>query len=178
MRAVVLVVAAVCLVSIAAPGAQQSAGKAGPTIGQFLGAASPIELVSAKRVDRIAWVAYDQGKRNVYTAAAPAFAPVRLTAYLKDDGVDLTELRISDDGSTVVFVRGSAAKSRRMECESFRRSGRRRGSAVGREDREPGRVLARRRGDEPGARARRQLGPVGERRTDLSREASGWIRRE
>ena len=79
-----------------------------PTIGQFLGAASPIELVSAKRADRIAWIAYDQGKRNVYTAAAPAFAPVRLTSYLKDDGVDLTGLRISDDGSTVVFVRGSA----------------------------------------------------------------------
>ena len=109
VSATVLVAAVICLASIASPGAEQSAGKAVPTIGQFLGAASPIELVSARRADRIAWVAYDQGKRNVYTASAPAFAPVRLTAYLKDDGVELTGLRISDDGSTVVFIRGSAA---------------------------------------------------------------------
>jgi dipeptidyl-peptidase 4 len=60
-------------------------------------------------VDRVAWIAYEQGKRNVYTAAAPAFAPVRLTKYLKDDGIDLTQVRISADGSTVVFVRGSVA---------------------------------------------------------------------
>ena len=84
----------------------QAAG--GPTIGQFMGAASPLEVVAARKVDRIAWVAYDQGKRNVYTAAAPAFAPVRLTSYLKDDGVDLTNVRISAAGSTVVFIRGSA----------------------------------------------------------------------
>src|SRR6187397_1847501 len=106
--ATVLVASAICLVSIASPGAQQSPGKAAPTIAQFLGAASPIELVSAKRTDRIAWIAYDQGKRNVYVASAPAYAPVRLTTYLKDDGIELTGLRISDDGSTVVFVRESA----------------------------------------------------------------------
>ena len=109
VRGVGIVIVAVGLISVASPAAEQSAGKAAPTIGQFLGAASPIELVSARRADRIAWVAYDQGKRNVYSASAPAFAPVRLTAYLKDDGVELTGLRISDDGSTVVFIRGSAA---------------------------------------------------------------------
>jgi len=100
---------AVALAFGAAPEAGQTAAKANPSIGQFLGAASPLELVSAKRTDRIAWISYDQGKRNVYTAAAPAFTPVRLTAFLKDDGVELTGLRISDDGSTVVFTRGSAA---------------------------------------------------------------------
>jgi dipeptidyl-peptidase 4 len=109
VRAIVLVASAICLVSIASPGAQQSSAKTAPTVAQFLGAASPIELVSAKRTDRIAWIAYDQGKRNVYIASAPAYAPVRMTTYLKDDGVDLTGLRISDDGSTVVFMRGSAA---------------------------------------------------------------------
>jgi hypothetical protein len=54
----------------------------------------------------VAWPAYDEGKRNVYTAAAPAFAPVRLTNFLKDDGTDLTDVEISDDGSTIVYVRG------------------------------------------------------------------------
>src|SRR5262249_1843501 len=36
------------------------------------------------------------------------FAPVRLTNFLKDDGIDVSGIRVSDDGSTVVFVRGSA----------------------------------------------------------------------
>src|SRR4029078_8298085 len=82
----------------AAPAAQ------GPTVAQVLSAASPLQVVAARNVDRIAWIAYEQGKRNVYTAIAPAFAPVRLTAYLKDDGVELTDVTISADGSTVVFV--------------------------------------------------------------------------
>ena len=46
--------------------------------------------------------------RNVYTAAAPAFTPVRLTRFLSDDGIDVTDVSISDDGNTIVFVRGSA----------------------------------------------------------------------
>ena len=66
----------------------------------------PVQLVSAKGADRIAWIEYEEGRRNVYTAAAPGFAPVRLTRYEDDDGRDLSTLRISDDGSTVVFLRG------------------------------------------------------------------------
>ena len=45
--------------------------------------------------------------RNVYTAAAPAFAPVRLTNVTKDDGVELSDISVSDDGAGVVFVRGT-----------------------------------------------------------------------
>ena len=33
---------------------------------------------------------------------------MRVTGFTQDDGVDMTELRISDDGSTVAFVRGTA----------------------------------------------------------------------
>jgi hypothetical protein len=80
-----------------------------PTMEQFYNPASPLELTSAKKADRIAWMVYERGMRNVYTAAAPAFKPVRLTSFLKDDGIDLTGLELSDDGSTVVFIRGSAA---------------------------------------------------------------------
>jgi dipeptidyl aminopeptidase/acylaminoacyl peptidase len=84
------------------------AGQAKPTIEQFLSPASPLELTSAKKADRVAWMAYDRGMRNVYTAAAPDFKPVRLTSFLKDDGTDLTDVSLSDDGSIAVFVRGSA----------------------------------------------------------------------
>jgi hypothetical protein len=109
-RLLAAVAVATVLILVATPRASQtkSPAQASPTIDQFLGASSPLELVSAKKADRVAWIAYERGKRNVYTAAAPTFAPVRLTAFLKDDGVEMTGLRISDDGSTVVFVRGSA----------------------------------------------------------------------
>ena len=82
--------------------------QSGPTIAQFLSPASPLDLSSASRADRIAWMAYEEGMRNVYTAAGPDFKPVRLTSFMKDDGTDLTDVIVSDDGSMIVFVRGSA----------------------------------------------------------------------
>ncbi len=97
-----VVAASVVLSARPAPEAQHQ-----PTLAQYLKPGMPVELVSAARTDRIAWTAYEEGKRNVYTAVPPAFRPVRLTAFLKDDGIDLTQLRISADGSTVAFVRGS-----------------------------------------------------------------------
>jgi len=78
-----------------------------PTIDQFLGASSAIEVTAASRTDRVAWIAYERGRRNVYTAAAPAYTPVRLTSFTNDDGVDMTNVEVAADGSTVVFVRGS-----------------------------------------------------------------------
>ena len=65
-----------------------------------------MQLVAAKGADRIAWIEYEEGRRNVWTALAPDFEPVRLTRFPDDDGRDLSGLDISDDGSTVVFLRG------------------------------------------------------------------------
>jgi len=75
-------------------------------IEQILSPAFPFELVSAKNTDRIAWIEYERGMRNVYTAVPPEFEPVRLTNNMEDDGNDLSNLRISDDGSVIVYVRG------------------------------------------------------------------------
>src|SRR3954467_12790111 len=77
------------------------------TVEQFLSPPFPLVFASAKNADRIAWVGYGGGKRNVYTAAAPSFSPVKLTTFDKDDGQDITAVEVSDDGSTIVFVRGS-----------------------------------------------------------------------
>jgi dipeptidyl aminopeptidase/acylaminoacyl peptidase len=77
-----------------------------PSVEQFFTAAWPIELVAAKKAERIAWLSYDRGERNVYTAAAPDFRAVRVTPFKGDNGIDLTTLRMSDDGAIVVFVRG------------------------------------------------------------------------
>ena len=90
--------------------AQRASGSAtvSPTIAQFLSPPFPFELVAARRVDRIAWLTYDEGRRNVFTAVPPAFVPVRVTSFLEDEGTEISDLRISDDGSAVVFVRGTA----------------------------------------------------------------------
>src|SRR5579883_3444670 len=81
---------------------------ASPTYKEFMSPASPQEVVAARKVDRIAWIDYAEGKRNAYTAAAPAFTPVRLTNFMKDDGIMMSEVKISADGSTVIFLRGEA----------------------------------------------------------------------
>src|ERR1051325_5476906 len=88
------------------------AQQAKPTIEQFFSPASPLSLASAKKADRLAWMAYEQGKRNVYTAAAPGFRPVKITPFDKDDGIDLGEVSLSDDGTIAVFVRGVGPNNR------------------------------------------------------------------
>lgn len=85
----------------------QAKAQAIPAYQRFLSPASPLEVVAAKKVDRVAWTTFEEGKRNAYTAAAPAFTPVRLTNFMADNGIDLSGISISDDGSTVVFARGT-----------------------------------------------------------------------
>ena len=80
-----LMATALALTSLGGAPAQQKKF----TIEQVLSPAFPFELVSATKADRIAWIAFERGMRNVYTAAAPDFKPVRLTNYLEDDGNDL-----------------------------------------------------------------------------------------
>lgn len=76
------------------------------TIEDILSPAWPFDLVAAADTDRIAWLAYERGRRNVWTAVAPDFEPVRLTDWLSDNGLDLSGLQISADGSLLIFVRG------------------------------------------------------------------------
>jgi len=84
-----------------------ASGQKSFTLEQILRYSFSYELVSAKKADRLAWLEFEQGKRNVYTAAAPDFKPVRLTNFMDDDGTELSGLAVSDDGSVIVFVRGS-----------------------------------------------------------------------
>ena len=88
--------------------AQTMVAQGKPTIEQFLSPASPLEITSARKADRVAWMTYDRGLRNVYTAAAPDFRAVRITSFLKDDGTDLSDVNLTEDGTIAIFVRGSA----------------------------------------------------------------------
>jgi dipeptidyl aminopeptidase/acylaminoacyl peptidase len=80
---------------------------AGYTIDQFLSPSSPLEISAARKADKVAWVSYERGMRNVYVASAPDFRAVRITKFMNDDGIDVGSVRLSDDGSIATFIRGS-----------------------------------------------------------------------
>ena len=81
------------------------------TLEEILSPPYPWGLVSAKNADRIAWVFYSKGERNVWTAAAPDFKPVNLTGYGRDEVFEIPDVTITDDGKTVVFVKGGRPNS-------------------------------------------------------------------
>jgi dipeptidyl-peptidase-4 len=110
-RVLVVFALAAAVIAPAPLSADRTVDKAPVSIASILKPGLPLELVSAKKADRIAWVSYEEGRRNVFTAAGPAFKVVRVTSFLKDDGIDLTQVRVSDDGSTIAFVRGHAANN-------------------------------------------------------------------
>ncbi|WP_342645464.1 prolyl oligopeptidase family serine peptidase [Mucilaginibacter sp. CSA2-8R] len=56
--------------------------------------------------NKIALAINIKGKRNIYVANGPEYALHQLTAYHEDDGLELTSVSISPDGTKVVFVRG------------------------------------------------------------------------
>src|ERR1700745_1455695 len=76
------------------------------TLEQIMSAPFPTNLTAAKSAPRVAWVLYEQGKRNIYVAEAPEFKARRLTAYLEEDGQELSGLQFSADAATIVYTRG------------------------------------------------------------------------
>src|ERR1700733_7236424 len=76
------------------------------TLEQVLSAPFPSDMVAAADGGAVAWVQNERGARNVWYAAAPDFKGVRLTSWTADDGQDISELRFTGDGKSVVFVRG------------------------------------------------------------------------
>jgi dipeptidyl aminopeptidase/acylaminoacyl peptidase len=76
------------------------------TLEQVLRAPFAENLTTAKKANRIAWTLDQEGKRNIWVAEGPAFQARRLTTYLEDDGQELSDVSLSEDGSTVVYVRG------------------------------------------------------------------------
>ena len=77
------------------------------TLEQVLSSPFPSELVAAQHSSRIAWVFDAKGARNVWIADGPNFAARQVTHFTGDDGTPIASLRITPDGRTVVFVRGS-----------------------------------------------------------------------
>jgi dipeptidyl aminopeptidase/acylaminoacyl peptidase len=80
---------------------------------QVMSSPFPTNLVAAEhaadRAGRIAWVFAARGKRNVWIADAPNFEARQVTHYVGDDGMPIAALKLTPDGRTVVYARGSEA---------------------------------------------------------------------
>jgi dipeptidyl aminopeptidase/acylaminoacyl peptidase len=78
---------------------------------QVMSSPFPTNLVSAENANdhagRIAWVFSAKGVRNVWIADAPNFEARQVTHYVGDDGMPIAALKLTPDGRTVVYVRGS-----------------------------------------------------------------------
>lgn len=72
----------------------------------YLDVAFPSQLVSAAGAEKIAWIANEKGVRNIWTADSPDYVPRQLTQGTEDDGIELSSLQLSRDGSSIVWVRG------------------------------------------------------------------------
>lgn len=79
----------------------------GFTIEQVLGAPFPYGLTSAAHAPRVAWVFDNKGERNIWVADTPDFVPRQVTHYKGDDGQPIASVRLTPDGKTVVYARGS-----------------------------------------------------------------------
>ena len=77
------------------------------TLEQVMASPFPSNLVAASQSPRVAWVFNAKGVRNLWVADAPDFAARQVTHYDGDDGLPIASLRITGDGHTLVYVRGS-----------------------------------------------------------------------
>lgn len=75
---------------------------------QVMSASFPTELTAAPVGNKVAWVRYEQGVRNIYLAQAPDFQGKKITNYTQDDGQELTQLSFGPDARTLLYVRGAA----------------------------------------------------------------------
>jgi dipeptidyl aminopeptidase/acylaminoacyl peptidase len=92
---------------VAIPVARAAAQNAGSyTLEQIRSYPFPSELSGASAAPRVAWVFDERGVRNVYVAEGPAWTPRKVTSYSTDDGQELTNVSLTPDGNTVVYVRG------------------------------------------------------------------------
>jgi dipeptidyl aminopeptidase/acylaminoacyl peptidase len=76
------------------------------TIEQYLGAPFASELHAAPGGGKVVWILNERGARNLWVAAAPDYKGRRLTAYTDDDGQDIGQIEWTEDGRSIVFVRG------------------------------------------------------------------------
>jgi dipeptidyl aminopeptidase/acylaminoacyl peptidase len=81
------------------------------TLEQVMSSPFPDELVAASAGEHIAWMFDARGVRNLWVADGPEFVARQVTHYSLDDGREIDSLRITPDGKTLVYSRGSETNS-------------------------------------------------------------------
>jgi dipeptidyl aminopeptidase/acylaminoacyl peptidase len=82
------------------------------TMQQALGYPFPYGLTAAAHGQRVAWVFNLRGSRNVWVADGPDFKAHQVTHYSGDDGMPIESLRLTPDGKTAVYARGSEVNAK------------------------------------------------------------------
>lgn len=78
----------------------------GFTLQQVMKAPFASELTVSPKGDCVAWLVDAEGRRNIWTAAAPDWKGRQVTAFSDDDGQDIAELAWAPDDETLFFARG------------------------------------------------------------------------
>lgn len=66
----------------------------------------PSDLTASANGSRIALALNEKGARNIYVAEGPLFELRKITQFDTDEGLEISNVRLSPDGKWVVFVRG------------------------------------------------------------------------
>jgi dipeptidyl aminopeptidase/acylaminoacyl peptidase len=81
----------------------------GFSLEQVLSSPFPTNLVVSQQGGRIAWQFTQRGEHNVWVADAPGFEARQVTHYTGDTGMPLAALKLTPDGRSIVYARGSEA---------------------------------------------------------------------
>lgn len=77
------------------------------TLEQVMSSPFPTQLTSASHASIVAWVFNNKGSDNVWIASGPDYAGHQITHYTGDDGQRIASLKLTPDGRTIVYARGS-----------------------------------------------------------------------
>lgn len=83
------------------------------TIEQVMSAPFASDLIAAPAGDKVVWLLNEQGRRNLWEAAAPNWKAHKLTNFDEDDGQEIADVCWSKDGSYLLFARGGDFESGR-----------------------------------------------------------------
>ena len=79
-----------------------------PSLKQILDSPFASNLIVTKDGKKIAWVDNIAGERNIFIATGEKFSSVRrLTAYVGDQGISLSNLKFTADDKKLIYVRGN-----------------------------------------------------------------------
>jgi dipeptidyl aminopeptidase/acylaminoacyl peptidase len=76
------------------------------TLEQVMKAPFASKLTAASAGARVAWILFEQGRRNIYVAEAPEWKGRKVTSFNDDDGQEIDQIAWTPDGSALYFTRG------------------------------------------------------------------------